>query len=152
MSCALLLLLFASAALAEPEQDSGFTMSVQEVRMLTIDRQSILLNPDIHEIINGMAEPEKLSMAVSANVAWVLTVRGTDPYWNGPWEKPVTDILWRVGQDEFKPLTTDPVEVMSGNPTTQKIFDIDLTSMLSMEKDVPGDYSYAYIVFELTPP
>jgi len=152
------------AAYAEPEDESDFTMSVPGVRSLTIDPDSLRFDPDLDQITRGYTDEEVVIATVSANVGWVLTITGSAQVWEGPWQKPVGDIYWKYGGGEagsigtdsgvagYQSLTTLSAVVVSGGPCNQHTYPISFGVKLDIEKDVPGEYYYAYIVFELTTP
>ena len=148
----LIFLLAVPWAWADVEDESDTSMTVPGVRSLTLDQQSLHFEPTIEEMINGWTQQKPIIARVSANVGWVLTVRGSSELWEAPWSKPVTDLYWKYDGGEYAPLTTDVVEIVSGGPCNQHTFPVHFMVKLDLEKDVPGEYYYNYIVFELAAP
>lgn len=139
-------------SLAVRESESDFSIVISEVRSLTLDAESIYLDPAASELIAGWTEERSWNATVCANVDWVLSIRGTDPTWEGPWPKPVGDIYWSYDGSEFVPLDTLPVEVCVDGPVDHKSYPITFRIALDPLEDVPGEYRYGYIVLELTAP
>lgn len=134
------------------DDGSGFTMSVTGIRYLTLENGSVAFTPEPEQMINGWTTEEQSVVWVSANVPWVLTIRGSEDYWEGPWAKPVSDIYWRYGTSEFIPLGTTSETIAIDGPVSSEQFLIDLKIKLDMENDLPGDYTYSYVVFEISAP
>ena len=147
-----ILLLLCPAAHAVPEDDSGFGMDVPGVRSLTLDDESLYMEPGIIEMLDGFTDPEVITASVCANVTWVLTIRGSDELWDGPWDKPITDIYWNYNGGDYVPLGMDSAYIVSGGPCNQVEYPINFKVKLDMEYDLPGEYYYEYIVFELSAP
>jgi hypothetical protein len=148
-----IVLLWSPAARSGPEDDSDFSVSVPGVRLLTLERDSIRFEADILQIVDGWTNEEMLVARVSANVDWVLTVRGSEELWEGPWQKPVSDIYWSYGGGEYRPLSsTESAQVVAGGLSKEAGYPIELKVKLDLEKDVPGEYYYSYLVVELTAP
>ena len=147
-----ILLVFCPSAYADPVDDSGFGMSVPGVRSLTLEQDNLQFEPDILQFLDGWTHQEVLIARVNANVDWVLTIRGSDELWEGPWEKPVTDIYWKYGGGEYASLDTQSAYVASGGPTNQQAYPIHFKIKLDLEWDVPGEYYYEYVIFELSAP
>ena len=147
-----MLLVLCPAAHAESEDDSGFSMGVPGVRSLTLEDNNIQFEPDTLQMLDGWTHQEVLIARVNANVDWVLTVRGSDEYWEGPWQKPVSDIYWKYGGLDYESMSTQNATVASGGPCNQNTYPIHFKVMLDLESDVPGDYYYEYVVFELSAP
>jgi hypothetical protein len=148
----LLSLLFSPAAAAQSDNESRFAIPIGEVRVLELDTEITYFTPGVAEVLAGRTGEQMWNMVVSANTEWLLTIRGTDEYWDGPWEKPVGDILWRYDMPEFVPLTTEPVVVSSGGPADHVVYPIEFSISLNMLNDIPGEYFYGYVVFELASP
>jgi hypothetical protein len=158
------MLLCIPAAYADREDDSDFTMSVPGIRSLTIEPDSLRFEPDLNQMERGYTNQELVTARVSSNVSWVLTIRGSVEVWEGPWQKPVGDICWKYGAEGavsvateaggagYRSLTTQQAVVVSGGPCNQRTYPIHIRINLDMEKDKPGEYYYAYVVFELTTP
>ena len=147
-----ILLVFCPSVHAEPEDESGFGMSVPGVRMLTLEQENIEFDPDILQFLDGWTHQEVLIARVNANVTWVLTVRGSDDLWEGPWDKPVTDIYWKYGGGEYASLGMQSAYVASGGPCNQLTYPIHFKVKLDLAFDVPGDYHYEVVIFELSSP
>lgn len=147
-----ILFAFCPAVLADPVDDSGFSMGVPGIRSLTLDQNNIHFEPDIRQMVDGWTHQEVLIARVNANVDWVLTVRGSDDLWDGPWEKPVTDIYWKYGGGEYASLDMQSMYVASGGPTNHQAYPIHFKVKLDLALDVPGDYYYEYVIFELSSP
>ena len=147
-----ILIFFAMPSSAEPEDDSDFSMRITDVRMLTLDRNTVSFEPGITEILEGWSKHELVNTHVSANVPWVYTINGTKETWEGPWEKPVTDIYWKYGGMEYASLTISPAIVATGGPCNNQAYPIHFKIKLDIGQDIPGEYFYSYILFELTAP
>lgn len=147
-----ILLVLCPAAYAEPEDDSAFSMGIPGVRSLTLEQENIQFEPDAIQMLDGWTHQEVLIALVNANVNWVLTVRGIKELWEGPWQKPVSDIYWKYGGGDYESLGTQSAHVASGGPCNPATYPIYFKIMLDLESDVPGVYYYAYIVFELSAP
>lgn len=147
-----ILLFFLPAAHADPTEGSSLTISIGEVRTISLESGSIYLSPNINELLEGRIEPQTWDAIVSSNVDWVLTIRGTEDTWDGPWQKPVGDILWSYEGGDFTPLDMEPQVVWSGGPSNREHYPINFTVELDFINDVPGEYHYGYIVLELSAP
>lgn len=145
-------LLLAAVAHADTVDESGVSIIISEVRSLVLDSESVSLAPGVTELLAGWTEERYWNATVSSNADWVLTIRGTEATWEGPWPKPVGDIWWENGGGEYVPLDTEPVEVCRGGPADHEAYSIHCRIALDPERDIPGDYFYANIVFELTTP
>ncbi len=153
IAAACLFFIFAVPAVhADSEDVSGLTVSIGEVRTITLESGSFNFSPDINELLDGRTEHQSWDAIVSANVGWVLTIRGAEDTWDGPWDKPVSDILWEYDGGGYMPLDTEPQIVCSGGPSNREPYPIGITVQLDFEKDIPGDYHYGYIVLELSAP
>jgi hypothetical protein len=149
---AALMLAFPCAAVAQRDYESGFSIVISEVRLLTVETESAFIAPDAGEVLSGWTGEQTLGVTVSANTEWVLWIRGTEPAWDGPWSKPIGDIHWSCGESEYVPLDTMPAEVCAGGMSDHEPYQINFKIALDPLKDVPGDYYYTYIVIELTSP
>jgi hypothetical protein len=159
---AAVLIICSPAAYADPEDESDASISVPGIRSLTLEQNSLHYEPNINQMLEGWTEQQVLITRVSANVNWVLNIRGSDEFWEGPWDKPVGDLYWKYGGGSgssvsrsdagYQPLGTQPTEVASGGPCNQRTFPIHFRVKLDLETDVPGEYYYTYVVIELTMP
>ena len=148
----LLILLVCPEAAAQSDDQSRFAIPVGEVRVLELDTEITFFAPGVAEVLAGRTTEQTWNMVVSSNTDWVLTIRGTDEYWDGPWQKPVSDIMYRYGTSDFIPLSTEPTVVSSGDRADHVTYPVDFSISLNMLKDIPGDYFYGYVVFELASP
>lgn len=150
---ALLLLLFLSPqAAAQSDGDSHFSMPVPEIRVLELDTELTFIAPGVAEVLAGRTTEQTWNTVVSSNTDWVLTIRGTEEYWDGPWQKPVSDILCRFDDSEFITLDTEPVEICSGGRVDHAEYPVEFSISLNLLNDIPGEYFYGYVVFELASP
>ena len=145
-------LLSALPAHAGPEDDSGFSMSVTGIRYLYLENETLEFTPDAEQMLDGWTTTEQSVVWVSANVPWLLTIRGTEEYWEGSWLKPLSDIYWKFGNAEYIPLSTEPENITLDGPINAGQFPIDIRIKLDMETDLPGNYTYTYLLFELSAP
>ena len=146
------LLVLTEAARADRECESGFSITISEVRSLNLDSESTYLTPYATAVLTGWTEQCTLDVNVSANVDWVLRIRGTNPIWEGPWPKPVGDICFAYGGSEYVPLDTTPIEVCRGGPADRETYPINFMITLDPLRDIPGEYYYNHIVLELEAP
>jgi hypothetical protein len=146
-----LILAFASATLAKNADDSGYTIIVTDISMVSIDSTQVTLSPDTYEWLNGWTSEQTWRVVCSSNANCVLTVRGLDETWDAPWSKPVSEIFWSYGGSEFQPLSTQPTEVCAVGPSDHVVFPIQYKVALDILKDIPGDYFYKGIIFEISP-
>jgi hypothetical protein len=144
--------LVCTAAWASPEDESDFFMTCPGVRMLTLDPDTLNFQPGLDQILAGWTQDDVIVAKASANVTWVLTIRGSAEAWEGPWDKPVSDIWWKYDGGQYQPLSTSVTEIVSGGPVNQHAYPVHFKVKLDIEKDVPGDYYYSYIIFELASP
>ena len=147
-----ILVLCAASGHAEEDDDSGFSLSVLDVRILSLDRSSLEFTPGAREMVEGFTHQQVLQARVSANANWVLTISGTEGNWSGPWPKPVEYIYWKYDGGEYVCLTTSAAEVFSGGPADQRTLPVHFKVKLDFETDLPGRYTYEYVVFELAEP
>jgi hypothetical protein len=147
-----LLTVLAEPARAARDTESGFSIVVSEVRSITFNAESTFLTPTATELIRGWTQERMWDIEVSANAEWVLQVRGTESAWDGPWLKPVGDIYWSYEGSEYLPLDTTPVEVCMGGPADHKPCPVTFKVALDPLEDIPGEYRYRTIVFELSEP
>jgi len=148
----LFVLIFNLPAHADTIYDTGFTIVVSEVRSLTLDAENAALTPGGFELISGWTQEQTWDIDVSANCDWVLQIRGTDPTWDGPWPKPVGDIFFSCNGTDYMPLATTPSEVVYGGPSNRESYPVNFKVALDPLLDIPGEYFYGYIVFELETP
>ncbi len=156
LSCVLtgyvILMFFLPAAHADPTDVGGLTISIGEVRAISLNSTSILLSPNMNELLDGRIEQQSWDALVSSNVDWVLTIRGSEEIWDGPWQKPISDILWNYEGSEFTPLDIEPQVVCAGGPSNREHYEINFTVELDFVTDIPGEYHYGYIILELSAP
>jgi len=148
----IILLLCCPAAYAGEDDDSDLSMRVPDVRLVNVEPGSINFAPDMTDMINGWTKTEEITAVVSANTNWVLTIKGSEEYWEGPWQKPVSDIYWNLAGGEYQPLTTQSTEVASGGKCNGSGYPIHMKVELDLSQDAPGEYYYYVIIFELTSP
>ena len=146
-----LLLIFPAGVRAEEDQ-SGFSMSIEGVRAITIDSGTLVFTPDLAQLVAGWTTVETLDSTLSSNEDWLLTIRGSSATWTGPWLKPVGDIYWSYGAGGYTALTTSSADVTSGVPVANGAVQINIKIALDLGDDTPGNYSYTNIVLELTTP
>jgi len=144
----IMLLVFACAAHADSTHNSGISIVISEVKVLSVDADSLTLSPAAPEVIVGWTETQIWNVTISANVEWALTIRGTTSTWDGPWLKPVGDIFFSCGGSDFTPIETEPLRVCTGGPSNNEIRPINFKIALDPLKDIPGEYFYGYIVLE----
>ena len=145
------LLLLPLTVWAENDQ-SAFSMSVPTVSSVTAGSGTMIFTPDLAQILAGETTPQDLDVTVSTNVDWELTITGSQATWTGPWSKPVGDILWKYGAGDYAALTTSSASVATGGPVEDGSYPISIKIALDLVTDIPGEYSYTYIVIELTAP
>ena len=148
---AALLLIFPAGVGAEEDQ-SGFSMSIPGVKSITIESGTLIFAPDLPQLLAGWTTVETLDATVSGNEDWFLAIRGSQAGWTGPWLKPVGDIYWSYGAGDYTALTTSSEDVTSGAPVADGSVQIDFKIALDLGDDKPGNYSYTYVVLELTTP
>ena len=142
------LLLLAPVAYADSESNSGISIVISEVKVLSVDADNLTLSPAAPEVLSGWTEQQTWNVTISANVEWALTIRGTAPTWDGPWLKPVGDIFFSSDGSDFAPVGTEPVRVCTGGPSDNEVRPINFKIALDPLKDIPGEYFYGYIVLE----
>jgi len=147
-----ILLVFSPAAYATADDDSDMSMRVPDVRLVNVDVGTISFEPDINDFIDGWTQKKTITAVVSANTNWVLTIRGSEEYWEGPWEKPVTDIYWALAGGEYQPLTTTATPVAAGGLSNRSGYPVHIKVKLDTSMDAPGEYYYYVIMFELASP
>lgn len=146
------LLLHPHAAMADSNDQSAFSMSVPSIRSVSAGTGTMIFTPDLTQILAGWTTSQDLATTVSSNVDWVLTISGSQSNWTGPWSKPVGDIYWKYGAGDYAALTILQATVTSGGPVEEGDYPISLKVALDLVTDEPGEYSYSYIVIELTAP
>lgn len=146
------LLVFTDSAYADSEFESSFSFIITEVRSLTLDSEGSVITPDATAVLTGWTEEHAWEVTIHANIEWVLSIRGTDGVWEGPWPKPVGDIYVACDGGEYVPLDIEPVEVCMGGPVDNELYPIRFRIAFDPLKDIPGDYYYNYIVFEIESP
>lgn len=148
---ALLLLLPLAAFADDAEEEPEFEMEIGELRVLTLDRNELSFEPTVVELEGGETNPAVLTASIKSNIEWVLYVSGTAEEWDGPWDKPVSHILYSTGAG-YSPLSTGTAEIASGLATSGTDVDINFKVQLDMGVDVPGVYFYRSVRFELAGP
>jgi hypothetical protein len=143
-------LIGAFPANAEDTYQAGISIVIGQVRTVTVDTQYADFQPTAPELIEGWTQVQTINAMVSANTHWEMTIRGSDEYWNAPWEKPVGDIFWSYDGSEYVPLTVDPAFVVNGSAVVDENYSIEFIVALDPLKDIPGDYSYPQIIVELS--
>jgi hypothetical protein len=152
LAIAAYLLIPIPAVLAASQDDSAFSMTVPGVRSLSVDTNTIYFTPDVTQLLAGWTTEETLITTVNANVDWVLTITGSQSNWTGPWSKPVGDIYWKYGAGDYAALTTLAANVATDGPVDGGSYPISFKIALNLAIDVPGEYSYQYVVLELAAP
>ena len=144
--------LLAATAFASPEDTPDMSLSVPGVRMITLDKHSLDFIAGGGDFDRGWTETKEITARIGSNVNWVLMISGTGDSWDGPWAKPVSDIFWKYGSGEFHALSTGGASVTSGGPVNNLSVPIHFKIKLALDKDIPGEYRYEYILMELTAP
>jgi hypothetical protein len=142
---------FISPTFAQNSDESDYTIIVTDISLVSIDSTQVTLAPDTYEWLNGWTNEQGWKVVCSSNEACVLTVRGLDETWDAPWPKPVGEIFWSYGGGEFQPLSTEPTEVCSIGPADHEVFTIQYKVALDILKDIPGEYFYTGVIFEISP-
>lgn len=151
--CLALFLAWAVPALADDDERSEpeFRMDIDSVMFVHLDRNELEFNPTANDLINGRTTPEQLTATVSSNTDWVLSIAGSATKWDGPWDKPVGDILWRIaGSENYTPLATSAAEVERGAPVKEYGVSLDFAVALDMARDLAGTYRYESVVFQVS--
>jgi len=141
-------LLYTGVAYADSESNSGISIVISDVKVLSVDADSLTLSPAAPEVLSGWTEQQTWNVTICANVEWALTIRGTAPTWDGPWLKPVGDIFFSSGGSDFAPVETESTRVCTGGPSDNEVRPINFKIALDPLKDIPGEYFYGYIVLE----
>lgn len=147
-----ILLVCCPAVYAAEDDDSDMSMRVPDVRLLDVEPNSINFEPDLNNMVNGWTEAKLITAVVSANAGWLLTIKGSSDYWEGPYQKPISDIYWNLADGEFLPLSTQSTEVVSGGLSNQSGYPINIKVKLDISRDLPGDYYYYSVIIELIAP
>jgi hypothetical protein len=148
----IVLLLCCAAAYATQEGDSDLSMQVPDVYLLDVEPGSIDFQPDLGNVLEGWTEAKEVTAIVSANADWVLMIKGNQEFWEGPYQKPVSDIYWNLAGGDFQPLSTQSVLVVSGGLSDAVGYPIHIKVKLDITKDIPGNYHFYYVVIELMAP
>ena len=148
--CMSVLPINAIPAWAEANHQTDFSIIVGEVRTVSVDRENLDLIPVAAELIAGWTRVGTLNITVSANVEWALSIRGSEPFWEAPWNKPVGDIFWSYNGSEYFPLDVIATEVLTGGPSDNEIYPLNFKISLDPLEDIPGDYYYPEIIIEVT--
>jgi hypothetical protein len=125
---------------------------VPGIRSVYVGSGTLIFAPDVIQVLEGWTTPQTLDTTVSANEDWALTITGSQGAWTGPWAKPVGDIYWKYGAGDYAALTTSSANVMTGGPVDNGSYHIDFKIALDLVTDMPGNYSYSYIVIEISAP
>jgi len=149
---AALLVFIGLPAWADSEDDPDFYLSVPGVRALKLDRTSLQFTPGAQEMEAGWTQQQVLLARVSANVEWALKLSGTVEQWEGPWDKPVGDIHWKCGGGGYTALTLTEAVAAEGGPCNQQTVPLHFRIRLDWANDTPGEYTYSYILIEVTQP
>jgi hypothetical protein len=137
---------------AAQDDDSDMHMRIPEVRLVNVDPNSIDFEPDLTDMVDGWTKIQEVTATVSANTNWVLMVQGSSDFWEGPYQKPISDIWWNLAGGEYSSLTTSSVPVVSSGKCNRSGYPIHIKIALDLAKDEPGEYHYYNIVFTLTAP
>jgi len=148
----IVLLLCCAAAYAKQEGDSDLSMQVPDVYLLDVEPGSIDFQPDLGNVLEGWTEAREVTAIVSANADWVLKIRGSQEFWEAPYQKPVSDIYWNLAVGDFQPLSTQFAPVVSGGLADASEYPIHIKVKLDISKEIPGDYHYYYVVIGLMTP
>ncbi len=150
----LVLWLAASAPVWADDDERGepqFQMDIDSVMFVHLDRDELEFTPDANDLLSGRTPPEQLTAQVSSNTDWVLSIAGSMAAWDGPWAKPVGDILWRrAGEGSYTPLATAAAEVQRGAPVKEFDVCLDFAIALDMAHDLAGTYRYESVVFQVS--
>ena len=147
-----LLLVLPSPAQAEWEIESNFSIIISEVRVFELGCENVSPNPGATALLTGLTEQNPIDVTISTNVAWLLTIRGSDPFWEAPWQKPVSDMQFSYDGGEFQSIGLTAATVTGGEPADHEIYTVNLRASLDPLYDIPGEYSYNYIIFEIETP
>lgn len=147
-------LALALAGPARADDDRGepdFQMEIDPVMFVTLDSDELSFHPGFEQMMAGRSDPAALSATVSSNTDWALYLVGTAETFDGPWDKPCADILWRTaGGSDFAPLSTAPCEIGRGGPARACEVALEFAIVLDMERDRPGAYRYQNLVFQVS--
>ena len=124
-------------------------LTIGQVQRLSLDRDELTFNPTDAELLGGRTGEEEQTATLSSNTPWVLTIRGSTAVWDGPWAKPVEDILVGTQSRDAFSVTTSPQELASGDPGVDVAVRMLVSVKVSLEKDRPGTYMYRSLVFQL---
>jgi hypothetical protein len=149
---ALVILVLCGPAYAGSDDNSDFSLRCPAMRMVTVEPDSLSFESDMGQFVAGWTEPKEITAWVSANVPWVLSIKGSQESWEGPYPKPVSDISWSYGPGAYVPLSTSSATVVAGELTNRQPYPINIKVKLDLSKDFPGDYHYYNIVVELSEP
>lgn len=101
-------------------------------------------------------------VTVWSNRDWTLTVAADSDTWEGPWDKPASDLELKVASvskpgrvDEYASdyfgLSTSAQDVATGFPGGNIAFTMDFKVLVSWDNDVAGNYSLGF-TYTLTAP
>lgn len=148
-----LALLLPAPALADDDERSEpeFSMDIDSIMFVHLDRHELAFNPSANDVLSGRTPPQQLKATVSSNTDWVLSIAGSSPKWDGPWDKPVGDILWRIaGEGSYAQLASTAAEVQRGSPAKDLDISLDFAIALDMAHDLAGTYRYESVVFQVS--
>jgi hypothetical protein len=147
-----ILLVCSVAANAEAEDDSDVSMRIPDVRLVEVNPGYLEYYPSLNDMTNGWTETKQVTAVVSANADWVLTIKGSSESWEGPYAKPISDIYWNYGGGDYVPLSTQGAMIAVGGLSNGTGYDVSFRIKLDLSRDLPGDYHYYYVVFEMLEP
>jgi hypothetical protein len=142
----------ANISFANQENDANLSAIIPELQSLSINSNLEFFTPGSAELITGVSRVNLIEVTVSSNTDWVLCIRGSDETWEGPWAKPLSDISWSFDGGEFIPLKTTLADVCMGGSADHQLCPISFKIILDPLKDIPGEYRYPSIIFELSAP
>lgn len=152
LAAAFILLACCPAVNAQENDGSDMSMRIPDVRLIEVDPDYIEFDPSLNDMVNGWTETKTITATVSANADWVLTIKGGSETWEGPYMKPVSDIFWNLAGGDYMALATQASLITAGGLSNGTGFDISFRIQLDLSRDLPGDYHYYDVIFELQEP
>jgi len=150
---ALVILLACSPAVfAQADDDSNLSMQVPDVRLIKVEPAYLEFGPSMADMVNGWTETQQVTAYVSANADWMLMIKGASEVWEGPYQKPVSDIYWSLAGRDSNPLSTESSMIISGGLCRDSEYPINIQIMLDVSRDLPGNYHYYNVIFEMVEP
>jgi len=149
---AFFLLVWCPAVNAEADDGSDMSMRIPDVRLIEVDPDYIEFDPSLNDMVSGWTETRTITATVSANADWVLTIKGGSETWDGPYMKPVSDIYWNLAGGDYVALGTQNSMITAGGLSNGTGYDISFRIQLDLSRDLPGDYHYYDVIFELLEP